>query len=155
MGVGTGAGFAGVRVQIVAVVPGRRSGHCRPFVAAGTSARHYMDGKWSMGHINDSRRVIGKAESALRFTLVELLVVIAIIAVLASLLLPSLRRARSTAHQAVCLSNLRQIGIAAHGYADDGNGYLPGWHSNGSDIPDGDLNWTVGRKPNWEFVCVN
>ncbi len=59
------------------------------------------------------------------FTLTELLVVVTIIAILISLLMPALKRARETANSAVCASNLRQIGIALFAYARDNNGRLP------------------------------
>ncbi len=59
------------------------------------------------------------------FTLVELLVVIAIIALLASLLLPALTRAKDNGRRAACLSNLRQLGIAIHTYAGEQDGRIP------------------------------
>jgi type II secretory pathway pseudopilin PulG len=57
--------------------------------------------------------------------LVELLVVVGIIAVLISLLLPSLNRVRAQAQSTQCLSNLRQIGQICHMYASENKGYLP------------------------------
>jgi len=59
------------------------------------------------------------------FTLIELLVVVAIIAVLVAMLLPALAEAREQARAAVCLSNLRQLGLAFEGYAQDFDGYVP------------------------------
>jgi prepilin-type N-terminal cleavage/methylation domain-containing protein len=59
------------------------------------------------------------------FTLIELLVVVAIIALLISILLPTLHRAREQARQLVCLTQLRAQGEAAHLYSADNKDYLP------------------------------
>ncbi len=59
------------------------------------------------------------------FTLIELLVVIGILALLGSLILPSLAGAKGKARQATCVNNLRQINVAIHLYTDDSNNVFP------------------------------
>lgn len=78
------------------------------------------------------------------FTLVELLVVIGIIALLISMLLPALSRARDAANSAKCLSNMRQCGIAVQMYVNENKGkWLPPYR-----MPEGTVNYVPGGAAN-------
>ncbi|MBI1371704.1 MAG: prepilin-type N-terminal cleavage/methylation domain-containing protein [Phycisphaera sp.] len=73
-----------------------------------------------------TRQTSDKTTSAVRgFTLIELLVVVAIISLLIAILLPSLRQARETARMTVCMTQMRQLYIMHHMYAQDYKQFIP------------------------------
>jgi len=79
----------------------------------------------SVGTLKRETRCAPDKPAPAGFTLIELLVVIAIIALLVSLLLPSLQRAQELAHRTVCSGNQRKIANACTVYAQDWDGYGP------------------------------
>lgn len=89
-------------------------------------------------HLANTR--VGAPRDCSGFTLIELLVTIAVIAILASLLLPSLGKAKARSRTAACASNLRQFNIAMQLYAQDHRDYFP---------PNPDGNEETRGMPKW------
>src|SRR5580658_2078082 len=95
------------------------------------------------------------------FTLIELLVVIAIIAILAAMLLPALARSKMEGMKAKCISNLKELQLAAIMYKDDNNGYLLPNAPSGFNLLDSatsDQVWvnttTAADSEGWAATCT-
>ena len=89
------------------------------------------------------------------FTLVELLVVIGIIALLISILLPALGRARAQANSVACLSNMRQLGTSLIFFENEHNGYVPKAFFNEEAFPGGPKWQWAYPLYGWEHVLLD
>lgn len=93
------------------------------------------------------------------FTLIELLVVIAIIAILAAILFPVFAQAKAKAKQAVCISDLRQLGTALALYMGDYDGLLPDRRDLKTALPGGYKPWsswpTSDPRGGWAVVVLS
>jgi prepilin-type N-terminal cleavage/methylation domain-containing protein/prepilin-type processing-associated H-X9-DG protein len=110
-----------------------------------------------------ARRVAARSA----FTLIELLVVIAIIAILIALLVPAVQKVREAAARAQCQNNLKQIGLALHGYHDSNKGLPPGCTTDAAPFGSGGgwgSSWMVYILPHieqdniykqWQFIGAN
>ncbi len=91
------------------------------------------------------------------FTLIELLVVIAIIALLMSILMPSLQKVKEMSRKTVCGSNVRQIAIGLHSYATANDGFLPlvrYWSQASQDIGPDNIGPDGQPQPNIQMTVL-
>jgi prepilin-type N-terminal cleavage/methylation domain-containing protein/prepilin-type processing-associated H-X9-DG protein len=88
----------------------------------------------------ESGNVAGRWFGKRGFTLIELLTVVAIVMILASIVVPTMSRARDKARAAICSGTMRSLGLAINMYADDNQDFLP--------CPDD----TFGDSANWYYA---
>jgi prepilin-type N-terminal cleavage/methylation domain-containing protein len=96
-----------------------------------------------------------RPEKSFAFTLIELLVVIAIIAILASMLLPTIARSLERSRTTICINNLHQLSVGAMNYSLDQNGRFPNFRSwlwkTPGDLTSGELYKYVGNRES--YLC--
>ena len=98
-------------------------------------------------------RVTARKENT-AFTLVELLVVIGIIALLISILLPALTRAKEAAAKTACMANLKQMNLAWTTYASDYKGWLIMGHPGADPVATGQIPWIVPPVAGQPDTCM-